>query len=64
MAQGNEGSYLVTKYQLLQAHLVDAQRPDSDLYLLVTLTCSSGTSAGYTPIFEHILDTVQLYEYN
>lgn len=65
MAQGNEGGYLVTKYQLYFKRTLSTPNGLTQTYTyLVTLTCSSGTSAGYTPIFEHILDTVQLYEYN
>lgn len=65
IARGNEDGYVVTKHQLYFKRTLKTPNDLTQTYTyLITLTCSSGVSAAYTPVFEHILDTIQLYEYN
>lgn len=64
-AEGNEDGRLVNKHQLyFKRTLTTANNFTQTYTYLVTLTSSSGTSAPYAPIFRHIIDSLELYDYN
>lgn len=64
VAQGNEDGYIANKHQLYFRRTFRAANGQSQTYTyLITLTCPSGLDAQYLPVFTHIRNSIQLYEY-
>lgn len=64
VAQGSEDGYLVSKHQIYFKRTFSAlnKLPQTYTYL-ITMTCGSGVEAQYLPTFQHIIENIELYEY-
>jgi hypothetical protein len=60
---GKEDGVLINKYQLyFKRTFKPANKQPQTVTYIITLSCSSGLDNQYAPLFQHIIDSIELYE--
>ena len=62
VVRGNEDGFIVNKHQLFFRRTFRSTRIEQTYTYLVTMTISSGRENQYAPLFQHIIDSIRLYE--
>lgn len=65
LVQGNEGGFIANKHQLYFRRTFLAPNGQDQTYTyLITFTCPSGLDSQYQPVFQHIIESIELYDYS
>jgi|GEM_PF-1298081 len=65
VVQGNENGRIVNKHQLFfKRDFVGQNNYQRTYTYCITMTFTSGREKNYAPIFRHVIESINLYEYN